>query len=1033
MIFFFQTLEINRHSTNTGVMLCPALALYSQRWDFSPGMASGKLSFASIVPRRLLPLFALIPLLGTSVNRSSAAGAMAPLVDREVVSPSAIRPRLSFEKNEGQSEEAVEFVARGQGYSLLLGRQESVFVLRRPGIAQMVPLSKINPSIGTVSKDLVVRFRLTGAVSDSVVLATAERTGFVNYYRGSDAKKHLTNVPTFGRVEYIGVYPGVDMVYYSSEDGRLQYDFRIAPDGDYRDIGLRFAGELQREGGIQTDDRGNLVLTVQDGAQLEWKKPFAYQIINGVQQEVAARFEVCSDRSVGFSLGSFDRSKPLVIDPVLTYTTYLGGARSDEATGIAVDGVGNAWVVGYTGSTNFPVAGPPYQGSNGNPDNNSPDVFISKFSPSGTLLYSTYFGGSADDLGAGIAIDGLGNAWIAGRALSINLPVTGSAAQATNAGGVDAFVAKFGPTGNLLYSSYLGGSEDEEATAIAIDGSNNIWITGTTNSTNFRTAGNPALGSNSGGKDAFVAKFDSSGQLLYSTYLGGAADDFGYGIAVDPSSSAWVTGSTTSTNFPLAGTPVQASTGGLSDAFVARFTATGSLVYSTYFGGVNDDNGFAIAADPQDNVWIAGDSGSPNFPTTSGAYQATYTAFQEAILAKFSSSGALLYSTFLGASGFEAAYGIAVAPTGDVWLAGFTDSSEDYPLTPDPFQSSYGGIQDAFVTKFTSGGALAYSTYLGGSSVEAANAIAVGPNNQVWFAGYSVSSDLPMVGAPFQNTGGGNSLDAFVGRLDNNASPVAEQRLVNISTRLRVETGDNALIGGFIVQGAKRKRVMVRAIGPSLTASGVPALETLQDPTLELHNSTGAILISNDNWKDGPQKQAIIDSTIPPSDDRESAVVAALDPGAYTAVVRGSGDTTGVALVELYDLDAASPSRMVNISTRGRVETGGNVMIGGLIIGGTIPTRVIVRALGPSLSASVSDALLDPTLELRDGNGSLVDSNDNWMDSPQRQAIIDTTLPPTDNRESAVLDTLNPGSYTAIVRGVNATQGVALVEVYKLN
>lgn len=260
-------------------------------------------------------------------------------------------------------------------------------------------------------------------------------------------------------------------------------------------------------------------------------------------------------------------------------------------------------------------------------------------------------------------------------------------------------------------------------------------------------------------------------------------------------------------------------------------------------------------------------------------------------------------------------------------------------------------------------------------------------------------------------------------------------QLLNISTRLRVETGSDVAIAGFIVTGSEPKKMIVRAIGPSLQANGAPIPGALQNPILELHDATGAVISTNDNWGDSADRQAIIDSTVAPTDSHESAIVALLNAGSYTAVVSGASGTTGVALVEVYDLNSAASSRLANISTRGRVEIGSDVMIGGFILGGD-PGKVIVRAIGPSLQANgvqVPGALQDPALELRDANGTLLDANDNWGDSLNKQAIIDSTVPPGDNREAAVVGTLPAGNYTAVMRGVGDTQGVALVEVFSLN
>jgi hypothetical protein len=250
---------------------------------------------------------------------------------------------------------------------------------------------------------------------------------------------------------------------------------------------------------------------------------------------------------------------------------------------------------------------------------------------------------------------------------------------------------------------------------------------------------------------------------------------------------------------------------------------------------------------------------------------------------------------------------------------------------------------------------------------------------------------------------------------------------------MRVETGDNVLIGGFIIRGGSKK-VIIRAIGPSLRQAGV--VNALDNPTLELRSSAGSLITSNDDWVTSSQQQEIVNSGIPPSDPRESAIVATLPEGNYTAVVAGAGGTVGVGLVEVYDLDRNAVGRLLNLATRGNVETGDDVMIGGFIVGGTQNTRIVVRAIGPSLSTAtppVAGALADPTLEFRDSQGSLLESNDNWIDSPHKQAIIDSTLAPTNDKESALLLALPPANYTAIVRGVNGTTGIGLVEIYDLD
>jgi glucose/arabinose dehydrogenase/plastocyanin len=261
----------------------------------------------------------------------------------------------------------------------------------------------------------------------------------------------------------------------------------------------------------------------------------------------------------------------------------------------------------------------------------------------------------------------------------------------------------------------------------------------------------------------------------------------------------------------------------------------------------------------------------------------------------------------------------------------------------------------------------------------------------------------------------------------------ASPALVNLATRMRVQTGDNVLIGGFILTGSAPKKVIIRGIGPSLTTNGQPIPGRLMDPTVTLFDQSGSPILSNDDWMNSPQKQQIIDSNIPPSDPKESAIVATLQPGSYTAIMSGANGATGIGVVELYDLDTAAPANPGNISTRGFVESGDNVMIGGFIIGGSQNRTVLARAIGPSLTgAGVPNALPDPVLELHNASGTTISMNDDWRSS-QETEITATGIAPSDDREAAIISSpLAPGNYTAIVRGKGADTGVALVEIYQL-
>jgi hypothetical protein len=462
----------------------------------------------------------------------------------------------------------------------------------------------------------------------------------------------------------------------------------------------------------------------------------------------------------------------------------------------------------------------------------------------------------------------------------------------------------------------------------------------------------------------------------------------------------------------------------------SAISATGTaLVYSTYLGGSSDDYGEGIAVDSAGNAYVTGSTKSSDFPTAN-AMDGILNGSLDAFLTKLNPGGTtLVYSTYLGGSLDEIAEGIAVDSAGNAHVFGRTNSV-DFP-TVNPSQSKFGGGQvDAFVAKFTAAGTtLAYSTYLGGSLGDDSYGIALDVAGNAYITGSTESADFPTVNA-FQGTRGGGTganFDAFVAKIsDPSGNGVAEKTLGNISTRLAVLDGENVLIGGFILVGDVPKKVIFRALGPSLGAAGVNG--ALEDPVLELFRDS-TLLARNENWRDD-QEAAIVGTGVAPRDDREAAIVRTIEPGVYTAILRGAGGTTGIALVEGYDLDQRPDSKLANISTRGFVATGNNVMIGGFIVGPT--TRVVVRALGPSLgNAGIQDALQDPALQVVNENGTLVSENDDWQGG-QRQEIEAIGIAPSDPRESALVATLTAGSYTAVVRGVRGTSGVGLVEIYNI-
>jgi hypothetical protein len=754
---------------------------------------------------------------------------------------------LSFEVNKGQTDSRVKFLSRGSGYSLFLTGNEAVLSLRKSnsngkrqmakGVAQGFPRPRrdgahSNPAVlpglfagpeahengaafpayfkaptaefsdsapandcggkdlekpqglkgepcATQATEGVLRMKLVGANPRAKVSGLDELPGKSNYFIGNDPKKWRTNVPNYAKVKYANVYPGVDLVYYGNQ-GQLEYDFVVSPGADPNSIQLAInsgeqVGSRQKavgrtaqpqdpepEGQSAIDNRkssiaaplhvnatGDLVVGT-DYGEVIFHKPVVYQpalasaaglsLVTRHSSLVEGRYRLDVDNRIHFELGRYDRRRPVVIDPVLAYSTYLGGSGGDAGNGIAVDAAGNAYVTGFTTSSDFPTTPGAFQTTSGG----SYDAFVSKLNAAGSaLLYSTYLGGSRNDNGLGIAVDSSGNVYVTGFTGSSDFPTTPSAFQRRIHSGWDGFVTKLNVVGSgLLYSTYLGGGRYDQGNAIAVDASGSAYVTGTTASSDFPTtpgafqtryrghgSGCCSIG------DAFVSKLNADGSaLLYSTYLGGSANDSASGIGLDASANAYVTGYTDSSNFPTTPGAFQTTYGGNGDAFVTKLNAAGSaLVYSTYLGGNSLGNG--IAVDTSDSAYVAGTTSSPNFPTTPGAFQTTCGGSQNGFVSKLDGAGsALVYSTYLCG---ELGLGIAVDASGSAYLI----------------------LGVGSVSKLNAAGsALVYSFGLGGGS-----GIAIDASGNTYVTGYPYYSDFPITPGAFQTTYGG--YDAFVAKI----------------------------------------------------------------------------------------------------------------------------------------------------------------------------------------------------------------------------------------------------------------------------
>jgi len=677
---------------------------------------------------------------------------------------------LTFEANQGQTDRRVKFLSRGDGYALFLTRDEAILALRRSGKPrQSASVHQAEPA--------VLRMSLAASNRNATVTGIDELSDKSNYFVGNNPVHWQTGVENYARVRYQKVYPGIDLIYYGNQR-QLEYDFDVAPGADPGAIALRIGGADR----ASISSLGDLVLETK-GGQVIFHRPVIYQARGGQREDIAGGYRLVrrsadSVQEVRFDVGAYDPSRQLVIDPNLSYSSYLGGSGDDYGNAVAVDSAGDAYLTGQTISTNFPALGPYQDSCESCTTFSQPDAFVTKVNSSGTaLVYSTYVGGNYEDVGNAIAVDSSGNAYVAGATSSSDFPVLGGF-QATSGGptepGVpgDAFVLKLNPAGSaLVYSSYLGGTAEDDAYGIAIDSIGEAFVVGHTESTSFPLQ-NAFQAQNNGSFDIFVTKIGSGGAtILASTYLGGASEDDGYAIAVDSSGNAYITGQTLSNNFPTA-SAYAAAYGGGSDAFVAKLTFSGSKIalgYSTYLGGTSTDQGFGLALDSSKNVYVTGLTSSTDFPTVNPFQAAFQGGSSDAFLSKLSSSGATLtYSTYLGGSQGEGGRAVAVDSTGYAHVAGYTSSS-NFP-TANPEQSTYGGNQDGFLSEVTpSGCALVFSSFMGGKSTDTTNGVAVNSSGDSYLVGSTVSNDFPTQ-KPFQAMTGGKT-DAFVAKVSSAKGP----------------------------------------------------------------------------------------------------------------------------------------------------------------------------------------------------------------------------------------------------------------------
>jgi len=731
-------------------------------------------------------------------------------------------PTLAFEPNVGQTNPQAKFLAHGGAYGLFLDGNQVVLALasrqssvlsaqskRHPWSDVRGPLQKTTDNrlrIGLIGSMFpspfsigssefspapsaqhpgpsVVRLRLVGANPDPKVIGLDKLKGKSNYFIGNDPKKWRTNVPNYARAMVRQVYPGVDQVFYG-KGGQLEYDFVVHPGADPKQI--RLAAETgnwklengswkieNRQSKIENASNGDLVLQTEAG-EVRFGKPVVYQattdrlhseLITHNSRPLEGNYVLSANNELRFEVGTYDPTRPLIIDPTLKFIATFGGADGSQGHGIATDSAGNAYVTGFGGGTGFPTTPGAFQ-----PSSPVTCAFVRKVDPSGAAVYSTDLGGSSgDDQGYAIAVDASGDAYVTGITASIDFPVL-NAFQPALAGASDAFVTELNPEGNaLIYSSYLGGSLDapeigtQSGSGIAVDSAGSAYVTGLTQSPDFPTTPGSFQTTIGGGEcslgtftlpcpDAFVTKVAAGGSaLVYSTYLGGSDIDVGLGIAVDHAGNAYLAGQTDSLDFPLLNAfqsvchPIAGALRPCSTAFVSELGLSGSaLVFSTYLGGSGSEEAFGVAADSAGAIYVTGYTGSTDFPTAN-AFQPSFAnppgQGSDAFVTEFNPGASqLIYSTYFGGTGNDTGTSVAVDSLGEAFITGVTNST-DFPIS-NALQTTYaGGTFDAFVAGFQAGGQrLIYSTYLGGTGQDIGLGVAVDGAGNSWVTGQTNST-----------------------------------------------------------------------------------------------------------------------------------------------------------------------------------------------------------------------------------------------------------------------------------------------------
>ena len=650
--------------------------------------------------------------------------------------------QISFILNQGQQNELVKFYADTFYGTTYITDQDLTY---------SVGLIKDNKTEMIALKEQFIDN--TGDIISFAPVGEEKTSVQVSYFKGNDSSEWYTGLPAYNLVSLGEIYPNIT-VKARAYGGNVEKLFLITPCGSPDEIKVRIKGTNC----LSILENGSLSVGTISG-EVIMSAPKAYQN----EGEIPVKYIIIDENTYGFFVEDYDCNQPLLIDPSLDYSTFIGGSGRESGSRIFVDSSGSIYAMGDTASSDFPTTTGVYQSALGG----DYDVYVLKLNSDGkSLAYATYFGGSGNDYGYCMDVDNSGNAYLTGRTASSDFPATTGAYQSVYGGGsYDVFVSKLNPDGSILdYSTYLGGENYEYGYGISVDGDGNAYVTGYARAA-FPVTGDAYQSEVSGKSDAFVSIFNSDGSsLIYSTLFGGDGYEYGYGIDLDNDGNLYVTGKTKSSDYPVTSGAYQETTGGDYDVFLFEMNINEkNFTYSTYIGGSEEDVGNGIIVDDDKNIYITGYTESSDFPVTADAYQSVLSGDDDVFILRLNSDGnSLDYSTYLGGSGDEEGSNIVLDSNGNACITGYTESS-DFPVTVDAYQSTLGGDDDAFVLKLNSDGSnLDYSTYLGGSGADHGSDISIDDSGTLYVTGYTADSGFPVTSDAYQDVYGGGTYDAFI-------------------------------------------------------------------------------------------------------------------------------------------------------------------------------------------------------------------------------------------------------------------------------